>query len=154
MGTNSVSACARWRRAEGQAEAANMPHHRYACAVVNGRGPFPARPAPLVRIFTVGAHAGLHGNRWPFGRLYVGPAGLQVTTAGRRSINIFVPRQAVISVSVGKGIYGQRLKVADVAGAMARVGIEVPFNRRRVVAELRRCGYVVNGPRRIGRLPV
>ena len=94
----------------------------------------------------------MRGQRWPFGRLAVSPAGLQVTTSGRRSINLSVPREAVISISVGKGMYGQRLKIADAAGAMARVGIEVPFGRRKIIAELRRCGYLVNEPRGLGRL--
>jgi hypothetical protein len=118
--------------------------------MVNGYRPVPAPPPEPVRIFTVGAHSGLRGKRWPFGRFYVGSAGLQVTTAGRRKINVFVPRPAVLSISVGKGMYGMRLKIADAVGAMARVGIEVPFNRRRVVAELRRCGYPVYGPGRLG----
>lgn len=107
-----------------------------------------------VRIFAVGAHAGFRGKRWPFGRLYVSPAGLQVHTHGRRSINLSVPREAVLAISIGKGMYGQRLKIADAAGIMARVGIEVPFRRKRIIAELRNCGYVVNEPRRpFGRLP-
>lgn len=63
-----------------------------------------------------------------------------------------VPREAVIAVSVGKGMYGQRLKIADATGALARLGIEVPFRRKRIIAELRRCGYVVNERRRLGRL--
>jgi hypothetical protein len=33
-----------------------------------------------------------------------------------------------------------------VAGAMARIGIEVPFGRKKIITELRRCGYVVNEP--------
>jgi hypothetical protein len=65
---------------------------------------------------------------------------------------VWVPREAVISIAVGKGMYGQRLKIADVLGSLRRVGIEVPFRRRRIVAELRRCGYVVHEPRRPGRL--
>ncbi len=104
-----------------------------------------------MRIFTVGAHAGLRGQRWPFGRFFVSPAGLQVTTPGRRPINLWAPREAVISVSVGKGMYGQRLKIADAAGALARVGIEVPFGRKKIIAELRRCGYVVHAPAGLGR---
>ena len=75
-----------------------------------------------------------------------------MTTSGRRPISLSVPREAVISVSVGKGMYGQRLKIADAAGAMARVSIEVPFRRRKIIAELRRCGYVVSEPRGLGRL--
>lgn len=105
-----------------------------------------------MRIFTVGAHSGLRGQRWPFGRLSVSPLGLQVTTSGRRPIRLSVPREAVFSVSVGKGMYGQRLRIADAAGAMARVGIEVPFGRKKIIAELRRCGYVVSERRGLGRL--
>lgn len=58
-----------------------------------------------------------------------------------------VPREAVISIIVGRGMYGQRLKIADALGALARVGIEVPFRRKRIIAELRRCGYVVREQR-------
>lgn len=63
-----------------------------------------------------------------------------------------VPREAVISIAVGKGMYGQRLKIADTLGALGRVGIEVPFRRKRIIAELRRCGYIVHESRRFGRL--
>jgi hypothetical protein len=49
----------------------------------------------------------VRGQRWPFGRFFVSPAGLQVTTPGRRSISLWAPREAVISVSVGKGMYGR-----------------------------------------------
>jgi len=56
---------------------------------------------------------------------------LPVTPALRREISI--------SISVGKGMYGQRLKIADAAGATARVGIEVPFSRGTIIAGLRRC---------------
>ena len=65
---------------------------------------------------------------------------------------MWVPREAVISIAVGKGIYGQRLKIADRLGTLQRVGVEVPFRRSRIIAELRRCGYVVHEPRRLGRL--
>ena len=58
-----------------------------------------------------------------------------------------VPRESVISITVGRGMYGQRLKIADALGTLQRVGIEVPFRRRRIIAELRRCGYVVHEPR-------
>jgi hypothetical protein len=44
-------------------------------------------------------------------------------------------------------MYGQRLKIADATGALQRVGIEVPFRRKRIIAELRRCGYIVHQPR-------
>jgi hypothetical protein len=103
-------------------------------------------------VFAVGAHAGLRGQRWPFAKLWISPAGLRVTTSGRRSIDVSVPREAVISIAVGRGMYGQRLKIADALGALQRVGIEVPFRRRRIIAELRRCGYVVHEPRGIGGL--
>jgi hypothetical protein len=63
-----------------------------------------------------------------------------------------VPRQAVISIAVGRGMYGQRLKIADLAGALQHVGIEVPFRRKRIIAELRHCGYVVYELRGLGRL--
>lgn len=112
----------------------------------------PSPVPPLTRVFAVGAHAGLRGQRWPFGRLWISPAGLRVRTPGRRSIDVWVPRQAVISIAVGRGMYGQRLKIADALGALQRVGIEVPFGRKRIIAELRRCGYVVQEPRRWGRL--
>jgi hypothetical protein len=49
-------------------------------------------------------------------------------------------------------MYGQRLKIADAVNALSGVGIEVPFRPRRIIAELRRCGYVVHEPRRLGRL--
>lgn len=62
-----------------------------------------------------------------------------------------VPREAIISIAVGKGMYGQRLKIADRLGALQRVGIEVPFRRKRIIAELRRCGYVVHESRGLGR---
>ena len=62
-----------------------------------------------------------------------------------------VPREAVMWIAVGKGMYGQRLKIADRFGALQRVGIEVPVRRRRIIAELRRCGYVVHEPRGLGR---
>jgi hypothetical protein len=65
---------------------------------------------------------------------------------------VSVPREAVISIAVGKGMYGQRLKIADRLGALHRVGIEVPFRRKRIIAELRRCGYVVHESRGLGRL--
>lgn len=113
---------------------------------------YPRQVPPPARVFAVGAHAGLRGQRWPFGRLWISPAGLRVRTPGRRSIDMFVPREAVVSISVGRGMYGQRLKIADAARALARVGIEVPFRRKRIIAELRRCGYVVHEPRRLGRL--
>ncbi|HVB45743.1 MAG TPA: hypothetical protein VNF47_23970 [Streptosporangiaceae bacterium] len=70
------------------------------------------------------AHAGFRGQRWPFGRLAISPSGLGVRTPGRRSIDLSVPREAVISISVGKGMYGQRLKIADTAGALAQAGEE------------------------------
>lgn len=63
-----------------------------------------------------------------------------------------VPRDAVISIAVGTGLHGQRLKIADALGALAGVGIEVPFRRKRIIAELRRCGYIVHEPGRLGRL--
>ena len=61
-------------------------------------------------------------------------------------------REAVISITVGRGMYGQRLKIADTVGALQRVGIEVPFGRKRIIAELCRCGYIVHQPRGLGRL--
>lgn len=123
----------------------------YAGSVLASYGPgsagYPPLVPPLARVFAVGAHAGLRGQRWPFGRLWISPAGLRVRTPGRRSIDVSVPREAIISIAVGKGMYGQRLKIADRFGALQRVGIEVPFRRRRIIAELRRCGYVVHESR-------
>lgn len=55
-------------------------------------------------------------------------------------------------IAVGKGMYGRRLKVADVSGVLRRVGIEVPFRPKRIIAELRRCGYVVHEQQGLGRL--
>lgn len=63
-----------------------------------------------------------------------------------------VPRDAVISIAVGRGMYGQRLRIADALGALQRVGIEVPFRRQRIIAELRRCGYVVHESAGLGGL--
>lgn len=114
------------------------------------RGPFP----PPAKIFSVGVYSGFRVRRWPFARFYVSPAGLQVTAPKRGSRLLWVPREAVIVISAGRGMYGNRLKIADAAGAMAGIGIEVPFGRRKIIAELRRCGYVVNEPRvPFGKLP-
>lgn len=109
-------------------------------------GPFSGYLPPPGKTFSVGVYSGFRARRWPFARFSVSPAGLQVTAPAKRSGTLSVPREAVISVSVGRGMYGHRLKVADVAGAMARIGIEVPFGRKKIITELRRCGYVVNEP--------
>jgi hypothetical protein len=100
-----------------------------------------------VKVFSVGVYAGFRARRWPFARFAVSPAGLQVTAPAKRAGTLSVPREAVLSISVGRGMYGYRLQIADAAGVMARIGIEVPFGRKKIIAELRRCGYVVNEPR-------
>lgn len=99
----------------------------------------------MARIFAVGARSRLRGAGWPGGRLYVSELGIRVRTTGALKIDVAVPREAVTGVWVGNGLYGKTLRISDAAGEMSHVAIQVPFRRKRILAELRRCGYPVRG---------
>lgn len=60
-------------------------------------------------------------------------------------VDVAVPKEAVTGVWIGNGLYGKTLRISDAAGQMSHVAIQVPFQRKRILNELRRCGYPVRG---------
>jgi hypothetical protein len=99
---------------------------------------------PPGRSFAVEAHAGRKIAGWPLGRLCIGADGLRVRLGFPWFVTRSAGKNAITTVRVTRIFPGVWcLRFDDCGQRLADTHVHLPFRRRRIVDELRQCGYAV-----------
>lgn len=97
---------------------------------------------PGFRTFAVTAVIGRRISSWPFGRLEISREFLRARGFGRRERQ--APGSAVTRITCKRDFTGlSRLRIDDVDGHFDDTRLELPVGSRRIMDELRTCGYPV-----------
>jgi hypothetical protein len=99
--------------------------------------------ASCVRSFRVEAYVGRKAGGWPFARFDVGPESLQVRIPFPWFVSRSAPKSAVGPISVRMILASVYCLRFESSAALADVHVHLAVRPRRVIDELRRCGYVV-----------
>lgn len=105
-------------------------------------------PSGYYRSFAVTAVIGRRMGGWPSARLDVGQQALRVRLRFPWFTTRMAPMGTVTAVTVRTAFDGTtRFAVEDSQEALSRVRIALPFRGDRIIAELRRNGYIVHDSR-------
>jgi hypothetical protein len=96
-----------------------------------------------VRSFRVEAYVGRKAGSWPFARFDVGPESLHVRIPFPWFVSKSAPKATVGPISVRMIWFSVYCLRFESSAVLADVHVHLAVRPRRVIDELRRCGYVV-----------